>query len=206
MRMKKKFVIGLGIAIVIVLACVINFWPKENEDDGYNIAAEALNVEFDADIIVYGEDTEFRDTVKYRTINEITEEELNYEEEHGYRAIVLFDYKGTMNITDEELLLIKTYVEEKGDDMFYIGQNYLDDFKRLGFTVGCPEGAYSLEYLGSFNLGKQIQQNEFGNLYAEHGLWSEDDENSPTRGDEEIQFRIITLMYDYARKAAGIQF
>ena len=204
--MKKKFVIGLGIAIVIVLACVINFWPKENEDDGYNIAAEALNVEFDADIIVYGEDTEFRDTVKYRTINEITEEELNYEEEHGYRAIVLFDYKGTMNITDEELLLIKTYVEEKGDDMFYIGQNYLDDFKRLGFTVGCPEGAYSLEYLGSFNLGKQIQQNEFGNLYAEHGLWSEDDENSPTRGDEEIQFRIITLMYDYARKAAGIQF
>ncbi len=204
--MKKKVVIGLGIAIVLVLVGVINFWPKENEDDGYNIAAEALHVEFEADIIVYGENPEFRDTVKYRTINEITEEALNYEEEHGYRAIVLFDYKGTMNITDEELLLIKTYVEEKGYDMFYIGQNYLDDFKRLGFTVGCPEGAYSLEYLGSFNIGKQIQQNEFGNLYAEHGLWTEEDENSPTRGDEEIQFRIIILMYDYARKAAGIEF
>ena len=91
--MKKKFVIGLGIAIVIVLVCVINFWPKENKNDGYNIAAEALNIEFNADIIVYGEDPEFRDTVKYRTINEITEEELNYEEEHGYRAIVLFIIK-----------------------------------------------------------------------------------------------------------------
>ena len=200
--MKKKVLIG--IIIVLVLAGVINFWPKENENDGYNIAAEALNVEFDADIIVYGEDPEFRDTVKYRTINEITEEELNCEEEHGYRAIVLFDYKGTMNITDEELLLIKTYVEEKGYDMFYIGQNYLDDFERLGFTVGCPEGAYSLEYLGSFNLGKQIQQ-EVGNLYAEHGLWSDDDENSPEKVDEEIQFRIIVLMYEYARKAAGIE-
>ena len=203
--MKKKFVIGLGLVIVIVLVCVINFWPKEKENDGYNIAAEALNIEFDADIIVYGENPEFRDTVKYRTINEITEEELNYEEEHGYRAIVLFDYKGTINITDEEMLLIKTYVEEKGYDMFYIGKNYLDDFERLGFTVGCPEGAYSLEYLGSFNLGKQVQQDEVGNLYAEHGLWSDDDENSPTKVDEEIQFRILVLMYEYARKAAGIE-
>lgn len=205
--MKKKFVIGLGIAIVIVLVllCVINFWPKENKNDGYNIAAEALNIEFNADIIVYGEDPEFRDTVKYRTINEITEEELNYEEEHGYRAIVLFDYKGTINITDEELLLIKTYVEEKGYDMFYIGKNYLDDFKRLGFTVGCPEGAYSLEYLGSFNLGKQIQQDEVGNLYAEHGLWSDDDENGPLKVGERIQLRMVLLMYEYARKAAGIE-
>lgn len=203
--MKKKFVIGLGLVIVIVLACVINFWPKEKENDGYNIAAEALDIEFDADIIVYGENPEFRDTVKYRTINEITEEELNYEEEHGYRAIVLFDYKGTINITDEEMLLIKTYVEEKGYDMFYIGKNYLDDFERLGFTVGCPEGACSLEYLGSFNLGKQVQQDEVGNLYAEHGLWSDDDENSPAKADEEIQFRILVLMYEYARKAAGIE-
>ncbi len=203
--MKKKVVIALGVVIVFVLVCVINFWPKENENDGYNIAAEALNVEFDADIMVYGENPEFRDTVKYRTINEITEEELKYEEEHGYRAIVLYDYKGTMNITDEELLLIKTYVEEKGYDMFYIGKNYLDDFERLGFTVGCPEGAYSLEYLGSFNLGKQIQQNEVGNLYAEHGLWSDDDENHLAKDDEEIQFRILVLMYEYARKAAGIE-
>ena len=203
--MKKKVVIGLGVVIVLVLACAINFWSKEKENDVYNIAEEALNIEFDADIIVYGENPEFRDTVKYRTINEITEEELNYEEEHGYRAIVLFDYKGTINITDEEMLLIKTYVEEKGYDMFYIGKNYLDDFERLGFTVGCPEGAYSLEYLGSFNLGKQIQQNEVGNLYAEHGLWSDDDENSPAKADEEIQFRILVLMYEYARKAAGIE-
>ena len=203
--MKKKVVIGLGVVIVLVLACAINFGSKEKENDGYNIAAEMLNVEFNADIIVYGENPEFRDTVNYRTINEITEEELKYEEEHGYRAIVLYDYKGTMNITDEELLLIKTYVEEKGYDMFYIGKNYLDDFERLGFTVGCPEGAYSLEYLGSFNLGKQIQQNEVGNLYAEHGLWSDDDENHLAKDDEEIQFRILVLMYEYARKAAGIE-
>ena len=97
-------------------------------------------------------------------------------------------------------------MEEKGYDMFYIGQNYLDDFKRLGFTVGCPEGAYSLEYLGSFNLGKQIQQNEVGNLYAEHGLWSEDDENGPLKVGERIQLRMVLLMYEYARKAAGIEF
>lgn len=204
--MKKKLVIGIWLIIAIIVVCAIVFLPREKESDGYDIAAEALNVEFNADIIVYGENPEFRDTVKYRTIDKISEETLNYEEEHGYRAIILFDHKGTINITDEEMLLIKTYVEEKGYDMFYIGKNYLDDFERLGFTVGCPEGAYSLEYLGSFNLGKQVQQNEAGNLYAAHGLWSDDDESNPENDDEEIQYRIMVLMYDYAREAAGIEF
>lgn len=205
--MKKKYVIGLWLLIVsIIIAGAVILMPKEKENDGYNIAAEALDVEFNADIMVYGEDPELRDTVKYRTIDKITAETLNYDEEHGYRAIILFDHRGTMSISDKELLLIKEYVEEKGYDMIYIGKNYLDDFKRLGFTVGCAEDAYSLEYVGSIYVGKSVQQNEIGNLYAMHGLWCEADEATLENGDEQIQSRIIMIMYDYAREAAGIDF
>lgn len=196
-------------AIVIVTCIVIFLHNREKYwgvNGAYSMEAEALDIEFNADIMVYGENPEFIDAVKYRTIDKITEETLNYDEEHGYRAIVLYDRKGTMNITDEQLLLIKAYVEEKGYDMFYIGKNYLDDFERLGFTVGCAEDEYSLEYLGSSHVGEDVQQDEVGNLYAEHGLWSDSDEENYDAGYDKLQSRIISLMYDYAREAAGIDF
>lgn len=206
LKKKKLIVVCLTLIIAAIIVCVIVMSQNRNENDGYNIAAEALDIEFNADIMVYGENPEFRDTVKYRTIDKITEEALNYEEEHGYRAIILFDHKGTMSISDNELLLIKKFVEEKGYDMIYVGKNYLDDFKRLGFTVGCAEDAYSLEYVGSIHIGENVQQNETGNLYAIHGLWCDADEETLEKGDEEIQSRIVMIMYDYAREAAGIEF
>ena len=209
MHMKRKLLIILGIVFVIVVALIVSaviLSMEDDEADGYDQAAEGLRVDFNADIMVYGEDAGLRDTVTYRTIDEVSEETLKSGDEHTYKAIILYDYKGTMEISDEELLLIKEYVEEKAYDMFYIGKNYLDDFKRLGFTVGCPEGAYSLEYLGSINEGKKVQQNEYGNLYASHGLWTDKDDAEMKEGSEEIQSFMIMLMYDYAREAAGIPY
>lgn len=205
--MKRKLLIILGIVFVIVVALIVSaviLSMEDDEADGYDQAAEGLRVDFNADIMVYGEDAGLRDTVTYRTIDEVSEETLKSGDEHTYKAIILYDYKGTMEISDEELLLIKEYVEEKAYDMFYIGKNYLDDFKRLGFTAGCPGDAYSLEYLGSINAGKKVQQNEYGNLYASHGLWTDEDEEEGYK--ERIQSRMIMLMYDYAREAAGIPY
>ena len=206
--MKKKILTIIGVILVILVTTVIIavFNDDSRKDDAYNIAAEGLDVEFNADIMVYGENPKFRDTVKYRMIKEISEETLNYEEKHGYRAIVLFDRSGTIDVSDEELLLVKSYVEEKGYDMIYIGENYLDDFERLGFTVGCREEAFSLEYIGSIHEGKEVQQNEVGNLYAQHGLWYKDEEKKWKEDNNKIQSRIITIMYDYAREAAGVEF
>lgn len=198
-------IIGIITAIVVVIVVAnIIYDNSTTKDDGYNIAAEGLDVEFNADIIVYGENPKFRKTVKHRFVDEITEKTLSSDEEHGYRGIVLYDYNGTMEISDAELMLIMKYVEEKGYDMFYIGKNYLDDLQRLGFTVGYQEGACSLEYIGSINYGQEVPKTDMGNLYAAHGLWSDRDEEFKNR--EEIQNRIITLMYDYAREAAGIDF
>lgn len=203
--MKNKIIVSIGIFAVIFVLLVFLLCNNE-KDDGYNIAAESLGIEFNADVMVYGENIEFRDTLKYRTINEINEDSLNADENHGYRAIILYDHNGTMEITDEELLLIKKYVEEKAYDMIYIGKDYLDDFKRLGFTVGYEDTAYSFEYIGSIYEGQKVQQNEYGNLYAMHGLWSDEDEEMIGDKDESIQARIVMIMYDYAREAAGIEF
>ena len=208
--MKKNWKIlwiVLGIVTVIMAVVIVANVIHDNltsDNDGYNIAAEGLDVEFNADIIVYGENPKFRKTVKHRFVDEITEETLSSDEEHGYRGIVLYDYNGTMEISDEELMLIMKYVEEKGYDMFYIGKNYLDDLQRLGFTVGYQEGACSLEYIGSINYGQEVPKTDMGNLYAVHGLWSDSDEEYKQK--DSISGRIVEIMYDYAREAAGIDF
>jgi len=206
--MNKMHVLAI-VAIVIILISVgaVILIPKaEKELDGYDIAAQGLDIEFDADIMVYGENPNFRDTVKWRKIDGITEETLNYEEPHGYRAVILFDHGGTMTITDEELLLIKSYVEEKGYDMIYIGKDYLPDLSRLGFTRGYESDEYSLGYIGSMHVGKEIQQNSSSNLYAMHGIWMDSDEEVRVYNEELLQWVIITDMYDFAREAAGIEF
>ncbi|MEE1517249.1 MAG: hypothetical protein UF228_06595 [Lachnospiraceae bacterium] len=199
----------LAAIVVILMICI----PEKESNQlvltgksGYEQAAEALDIDFNADIIVYKEDPGFIEDVKYRVVDKITDESLNYDESHGYRAIVLYDKEDNLLISDEELLLIKKYVEEKGYDMFYIGKQYLDDFQRLKFTKGCDPDEASLEYIGSYKLGEDVQQNEYGNIYAEHGLWTDSDVKDFQNDEDKVQSRIIMLMWDYARKAAGIDF
>lgn len=213
--MNKKNLIVILISIIVILAVAIGLYyftayldGTENNSigkTGYEQAAEALDVDFNADIMVYGEEPGFIEAVKWRKIDKITDETLNYDEPHGYRAIVLFDYKGTMVITDEELLLIKSYVEEKGYDMFYIGRQYLDDFKRLKFTKGCEPEEISLEYIGSINYGRNVQQNDVGNMYAYHGLWNEGDEEEVGDNPNMLRQIIIMTMNDYAKEANGVK-
>ena len=204
--MKRIIISTVAVVLLSLLVLIIVLFIKDNNElDGYDQAAQGLKVEFNADIMVYGEEPKFRETVECRRINAITKENLYSSEEHGYKAIILFDHKGTMKITDEELLLLKEYVEEKAYDMIYVGRNYLDDFERLGFTVKMWNDAYSFEYVGSIHEGKEVQQNEYGNLYAQHGLWTGADEEQFGK-TEELQDRIIRIMYDYARWAAGVEF
>ena len=214
--MSKKKIIAMSIIVLcLVLSAIGIIWFLVKDDEksdlelamlgksGYEQAAESLDIDFNADIMVYGEEPGFIEDVKWRKIDKITEEVLNFKEPHGYRVIILFDYKGTMNITDEELLLIKDYVEEKGYDMIYIGKNYLDDLVRLKFTVGCKPGAMSLGYMGSINVGQEVQQNEVGNLYALHGIWNEESEEILEMNNQLLQSTLLDIMWMYAKQSNG---
>ncbi len=104
-----------------------------------------------------------------------------------------------MQITDEELLLIKEFVEDKGYDMLYIGKEKLEDFVRLGFTVGVYPESYSLEYIGSNKVGLEVQQSSTGNLYAEHGMWEDTDMEYISKEDtEELEDRLVWIICMHA--------
>lgn len=205
MKKKRLIIILCSLAVIAVIIGVV-IYINDKDTCGYHTRAQLLYKEFNADIMLYGEELYLDECVRYRRIDEITEETLKPDEDHGYRAIILFDHDGTMDISDEELLLIKRYVEEKGYDMYYIGKSYLDDFKRLGFTAGYEEDEYSLEYIGSIHYGKEVDITEAGNLYAEHGLWCDEYEEWLEDNEEEIQDWLFIIMYDNARRAAGIKF
>lgn len=109
-----------------------------------------------------------------------------------------------MQITDEELLLIKAFVEDRGYDMLYIGTVKLDDFVRLGLTARCPEDDCCLMYIGSNKVGMEVQQDETGNLYAEHGMWKEDDMQYITEDTERLEARLVWFICMYACDAFGV--
>lgn len=200
MKRKHKIIIIL-IALLIVIASIMWYMYSNSGDDAYDLAIRGLNEEFNADIMVYGDDVEFRKGLKYRRIDDINETTLSSDISHGYKAIYVLDESSKNTVTDEQWLLMKTYVEEKGYDMYYIGEQYLDDLQRLGFTSGYyNDDERSLEYIGSNKVGNDVQQNEVGNLYAEHGLYREGDNEGD---DEAMQYQLLVITYDHAKASIG---
>lgn len=200
--MNKKIILLIALLLVgaATLGIVLVLHYKDSQElDGYDQAAISLDRDYNADIMVYGNAPKFRDTVKYRTIHSLSSEEFEKNPDAGYEGLIIWDMDGKLTISDEEWLLIKEYVEDKGYDMFYLGSSKLDDLVRLGFTRGCDEGEESLEYIGSIFKGKEVQDNATGNLHAAHGLWTQDDHGKYINGDTEgVQLVILTFMHDYA--------
>ena len=208
---KKTKIIGISVIVAILLVAIglivaIFIWDnKENEKkDSYSLQIDRINETTSIDVMVYGEEPGFRENFEWRRLDTISKDSLKNDIFHDYRCIVLFDYNGTMEISDEELLLIKEKVENEYLDMFYIGKNYLDDFERLGFTAGFDQNEMSFAYIGSVYKDKEVQQNDKGNLYAVHGMWTEADDKMLEYNSELLQEVIVNFIYEYEIKSEKV--
>ncbi len=202
---KIKWLIIVSLIVATILGAVYGIYKYKEKKvlDGYDQYINILKNECNADIMYYGDDPGFRERLGAHEIDSISHEILFAKEDAGYRAIVLWDRNGTLKISDEDLLTIKEEVEKNGLDMFYIGTGYLGKLVELGFSVGIRQGEESLEYIGSIFKGREVQQNEYGNLYAQHGLWDESYEDNLVYNPESIHFHIVSMMYDYATGVAS---
>lgn len=203
--MKKKTYIILTAGVLLVLLGVGIFWyvSSQSDDDGGLMQYTRMLVEgYNPKIYLYGEPLpELPEELGCMTIDRIDESIFQKDGEHGIYAIILNDLEGTIELSDEELLLIKRHVEEDGFDMYYLGRGYLDDFIRLGFTVGVEDDECGLEYIGSTHIGQEVQQNGVGNLYAEHGILREEDVRAKDHGRQSAVENIIYFMYDHTQEA-----
>lgn len=200
MQKKTKLIVICAISLILLVstAIIFKFFILDNneseKDDSYSLQIDMINDCVNVDVMVYGEEPGFREGFEWRRIDNISKKSLKNDILHVYRWLIIFDYDGAVEMTDDELLLIKDKVEGGSLNMLYIGEKYLDDFKRLGFTEGFDVGECSFGYIGVGNPADIPQQKN----HAVHGMWTETDVELQKYNNELLQEIIVNFIYEYS--------
>lgn len=140
-------------------------------------------------------------TLNYRKVTEFTEETIgDSDNQYAYHAIVIFDFDGKMDISNEELLLIKDYCENKYYDMLYYGTAHIEQFRECGFFTTLDSGECGFTYNGSYWINRAGQE-EYLNPYLLTGNWDGDDNDRYDTEDEHYMWKfviqyLVTLVRD----------
>ena len=198
--MKKWLVIIISICGILLLVTVGLIYHHEanvyNELDSY---IRWINKEITPDIIVYGEQYELREGIAFRRIDNIDENSiLSIKQE--YHGLIIFDFDGNVQLSDEELLTIKRLCDEGKLDLYYYGTDKLDDLLRLGFMKQIDEEDCGVMYIGT-DLRDPLEEGREG--YIIHGLYNG---GTGKKREDSIRLQITLLeqMYINACNATGI--
>ena len=179
--MKKKT--WIRIVVITILAICIGWlvyaldW-NNRFDEQLLPYMEELN-SYNAVVWYYGNyDTAVEMPSNYQKVTEFTEETIgDPENKYAFHAIVIFDFDGKMNLSNEELLLIKDYCENNYYDMLYYGTTHMEQFRSCGFfqTKMNAEEDKGFCYNGSFWMNRTGKE-EYLNPYLLMGNWTPNDE------------------------------
>lgn len=164
---KTLSILTVLIILILVLAFLLLVYPyiiQNNIIDSYDEAIVNLNENYPSNIILYGEEIDFRSELNYRTIETISKESLTSDEKYEYTFLVINDRHGNLKITDEKIKELKTLVDEMNISFYYIGQQYLPNLKEAGFY----SNVYNDDYYG---IGYVEAPTEKGHASV-HGLWT----------------------------------
>lgn len=183
--------------LIVVYECGLFYNPSEQQKM-FMTEINAAN----AKVWYYGNlDPGKEITINYEKVKEFTDETIGDDEnQYVYHAIVIFDFDGKMDISDEELLLIKKYCEENYYDMLYYGTAHLEQFKRCGYFTEFDSQEAGFTYNGSYWMNKSRQE-EYLNSYLLTGNWSSHDNDTYDITDEHRIWKsvisyVVMLIYD----------
>lgn len=131
MKIAKKMCITSSILLFVLLFIVagyIVFYNNEEKDERIRIITENYKTE----IILYGEDISFDDSCYVRHIDTISKEELTSDTEYIYSVFIINDLNGTVELSQDELEIIKSKVFDDKIDLFYFGRNNYQNFVDAG--------------------------------------------------------------------------
>lgn len=126
--------------------------------DSYDQTIQATLSTYPTDIFVYGEDCKFRNDVKFTQIAELSEASLQSDKK--YKVIIFNDLYDKMDLTEEDLKLLKAYVLEGDYAFFYTGNKHMATFIEEGFTEEPAKDdiGFALRHSGK-------------TIISSHGLW-----------------------------------
>lgn len=188
----KKILIALAsiiiLGLVICALCVLVL-PKVSSEEAEGIdddEIKILNDNYPSDIIVYGEKIEFSAELNFRTITEISEDNLISDSKYKYTFFVINDREGKLNISDNEFELCKKMCDEYNMNFFYIGEQYLTHLKDFGFY----NNLYMEDILG---IGYVISP--YGHTTIQ-GFWSSTEEEHYSNNNELLGQVLIYAFVD----------
>ena len=180
--MKKK--IWIIILVITILAVGIGWlvyaldW-NNRFDEELLPSMEKFN-SYNGVVWYYGDyDLNIELAPNYQKVTEFTEETIGDEDnQYAYHAIVIFDFDGKMNISDEELRLIKDYCENRYYDMLYYGTAHMEQFRKCGyFQTEMDDSERGFAYNGSYWMNRTGKE-EYLNPYLLMGNWVESHEEN----------------------------
>lgn len=181
--MKKHNKLFSVLSVVIILSLVVAFllfavsYIVQNDIlDSYDESIAILNQKYPSDIILYGEEIDFRSELNYRTIETLSKESLTSDEKYEYTFLIINDRQGNVKMTDEKIKELKILVDEMNISFYYIGQQYLSNLKDAGFY----SNAFNDDYNG---IGYVVSPTEKGHASV-HGLWTSVEEEHYKKNSE----------------------
>ena len=128
----KKGILYLAVLMSLLLICGCG---KKTEDDtvldSYHEYIKVLNEDLCADIIIKGNTAYVDSELNFRTADEINSDTVFADIDYGYQAIVIIDIEGNVNLSDEEMEFLYTYLVDENRDVMYFGTQYLSKFTDL---------------------------------------------------------------------------
>lgn len=143
------------VSICLVLIMLFTACSGGEVTDSFEYYGNLMDKEYNGEVLVYGHDT-LEAQAPFKLIGEITENALNGDPERNYHAIVVWNPKGEIALSDEELLLIKEYVDDKQYDFIYIGSSQFEKLTELGFTTSFGTNEKGMLYSG-YNLTSGVK-------------------------------------------------
>ncbi len=130
-------------------------------------------------------------TINYKKVKEFTEETIgDTENQYAYHAIVILDFDGKMDVSDEELLLIKDYCENRKYDLLYYGTEHMSQFQKNGFFTQMDSEEHGFTYNGSYWKNRSGQE-QYLNPYLLTGNWTSDETQNFDTEDKHIVWKIV---------------
>ncbi|MDO4318336.1 MAG: hypothetical protein Q4C48_09050 [Lachnospiraceae bacterium] len=130
-------------------------------------------------------------TINYKKVKEFTEETIgDKENQYEYHAIVILDFDGKMDVSDEELLLIKDYCENRQYDLLYYGTEHMEQFRNNGFFTQMGSEEHGFTYNGSYWKNRSGQE-QYLNPYLLTGNWTSDETQNFDTEDKHIVWKIV---------------
>lgn len=205
--LKKKILIIVIVFLVIsiigivIAYCQGFFYMASEQQKMYMNEINMAN----SIIWYYGELDPGREVIlNYKKVSEFNDKTIgDPNNQYAYHAIIIFDFDGKMDITNDELLLIKDYCENKHYDLLYYGTSHIHQFKECGFFETLDENECGFTYNGSY-WTIRTDRDEYFNPYLLTGNWTIDDNEIYDVNDEHYMWKfVIDFLADLVRESMG---